>query len=133
MAAITDVLQTYVTETDLVIYPAVAATEIFQGIFIGENGLGDARPLVAADKFLGVNQYYVDNTTGAAGAEFLAVKKKCRIIYGVTGATAKTVNDRPAVYASDDNTLTLTLTGNSIVGSVIRWISGSTCEIQIEA
>lgn len=133
MAATNDVGHTYVTETELVNYPAVAATEIFEGVFIGENTLGDGRPLVAGDKFLGINQNYVDNSSGLAGAKVVTVKKKCRIIYDVVGVSAKTVNNRPAVYASADDTLTLTATANSLVGSIIRWISGTTCEIQIEA
>jgi hypothetical protein len=46
---------------------------------------------------------------------------------------AITANDRPAVYASDDNTFTLTSASNSKIGWVSRWISTGVAIVEFEA
>lgn len=114
-------------------YPVIAADTIFEGAAVGENGSGFARPLVAADKFLGFAEAKVDNESGAAGDVTVRVKSKGRVVVDVVGASAVTANDRPAVYASDDDTFTLTSTGNSLIGSVSRWISGTKCVVEFNA
>lgn len=49
----------------------------------------------------------------------------------VTGAAAVTDNGAP-VYATDENTFTLTATSNiGSIGSVKRWITGTTCDVQL--
>jgi hypothetical protein len=46
---------------------------------------------------------------------------------------AITANDRPAVYASDDNTFTLTATSNSLIGYVSRWVSTGVAIVEFDA
>ena len=48
-------------------------------------------------------------------------------------ALAITANDRPAVYASDDNTFTLTATSNSLIGFVSRWIATGSAVVEFDA
>lgn len=115
-------------------YPVIAADIIYQGALVGENAAGYARPLVAADPFLGVAIERCDNSAGAAGAKRVDVKT--RGILGnvaVAGATAITANDRPIVYASDDDTLTLTSTSNTRIGRVSKWISNGICDVEFDA
>ena len=114
-------------------YPVIASDIIFEGAAVGENAAGYARPLVAADPFLGFAESKADNSDGAAGAINVTVKTRGRARLAVAGATAITANDRPAVYASDDGTFTLTLTANSKIGYVSRWIASTDCIVEFDA
>lgn len=114
-------------------YPIIADDIIYQGAAIGENASGYSRPLVAGDPFQGFCDAECDNTGGSAGDLLVTVKTRGRVVIPVTGASAITVNDRPAVYASDDNTFTLTSTSNSLIGYVSRWISGTNCVVEYDA
>lgn len=113
-------------------YPVIAADIIYEGAAAGENAAGYARPLVAGDPFLGFAVEKADNAAGSAGEIRVTVKSKGRIVVPVVGASI-TSNDRPAVYASDDNTFTLTSTSNSKIGYVSRWISGTDCVVEFDA
>lgn len=100
--------------------PMIAADTIFEGAFVGDNGSGFARPLVAGDPFLGVAARKADNESGAAGDK--NVKLYTRVIVGpiaVAGYNAETQH-RAKVYASDDGALTLTSGSNTLVGKIHR-------------
>jgi hypothetical protein len=113
-------------------YPVIADDIIYEGAAVGENASGFARPLVAADVFLGFADRKVDNTGGAAGDKTVRVKQKGKIVLPVVGADI-TSNDRPAVYASDDDTFTLTATSNSKIGFVSRFIGSTICVVEFDA
>lgn len=117
---------------DMEEYPVIATDIIYEGAAVGENGSGYARPLVAADPFLGFATKKVDNSAGAAGGKLVQVKTHGRIKLDISGL-AITANDRPAVYASDDNTFTLTSASNSKIGWVSRWISTGVAIVEFEA
>lgn len=119
-------------EGDKVEYPVIASDKIFQGAAVGENASGYARPLVAADPFLGFAEIAADNSSGSAGDKHVRVKKKGTIKLAISGL-AITSNDRVAVYASDDNTFTLTATSNSLIGYVSRFIATGYGEIDFDA
>lgn len=112
--------------------PAVAADIIYEGAAVGENGAGYFRPLVAADPFAGFADRRCDNSAGAAGAENVRVRFRGRTILSVVGVTGLT-DEGSTVYASDDDTFTLTSTGNSAIGKVTRFISGTTVEVYFES
>lgn len=113
-------------------YPVVAADIIYQGAAVGENGLGYSRPLVAADPFQGFAVAQADNSTGGAGETTVRVKARGRIVLDIPGV-AITANDRPAVYAADDDTFTLTAAGNSLIGYVSRWIAPGAALVEFDA
>lgn len=117
---------------DLDQYPAIAADIIYEGAAVGENGSGYARPLVAADPFLGFALEQCDNSAGSAGDKTVKVRTRGCITLPIS-ALAITANDRPAVYASDDNTFTLTPTSNSLIGYVRRWISTGYAVVEFDA
>ncbi len=117
---------------DLQDLPMIAADIIYEGAAVGENGSGYFRPLVAADPFAGFAERTVDNSAGAAGAVNVRVKPRGRVILPVVGVTAVT-DEGATVYASDDDTFTLTSTGNSAIGKITRYISGTTVEVYYEA
>lgn len=132
MATLTGAVQRDYLIGDVEAYPVIATDVIYQGAAVGENGSGYSRPLVAGDTFQGIADSTADNSTGLAGAVSVIVRRKGRVVVPVVGASAITANDRPAVYASDDNTFTLTSTSNSLIGYVSRWISGTTCVVSFD-
>jgi hypothetical protein len=103
-------------------YPVIAADIIFEGSAVGENASGYSRPLVAGDRFQGFCIEQADNAAGSAGDLNVKVRTRGRVVLPISGL-AITANDRPAVYASDDNTFTLTAGSNSLIGFVSRWVS----------
>lgn len=112
--------------------PVIASDIIYKGAFVGDNGSGLARPLVAGDPFMGVCEQQCDNSAGAASALNVKVREQGRLEMAVTGASsAADVNE--IVYASDDDTLTLTAGSNTPIGKVARWVTGTTCVVQFLA
>lgn len=113
-------------------YPVIAADIIFEGAAVGEDTNGYARPLAAGDRFLGFAERKADNAAGAAGAVRVIVKRKGQVELPIADI-AITANDRPLVYASDDDTFTLTATSNSLIGTVARWVSTGIAVVEFDA
>lgn len=112
--------------------PVIANDIIYEGAAVGENGSGYFRPLAAGDNFAGFATRKVDNTGGSAGDKNVNVKQRGRIQLAVTGVAAVT-DEGSTVYASDDDTFTLSSTGNSAIGKIVRWVSSTTCIVEFEA
>ena len=108
----------------------LTATTIYEGALVGVSG-GYARPLVAQDAFQGVASRQSINA-GASGTVEATVIAECYIEHAVAGVTAVT-DQGAAVYASDDGTLTLTSTSNTLVGSVALWLTGTSCIVFLQA
>lgn len=117
---------------DIEEYPVIAADIIYKGAAVGENGAGFARPLVAGDKFIGFALEQVDNSTGVAGARNVKVRRNGTIELPVAGL-AITSNNQRFIYASDDDTFTTTPTGNSMIGTVRRWVSTGVALVEYSA
>lgn len=117
---------------DLEHYPMVASDIIYEGAAVGENGSGYARPLQAADRFLGFAVERADNAAGSAGDVRVHVRARGRIVLPIA-SIGITANDRPAVYASDDDTFTLTATSNSLIGFVSRWVETGVAVVEFDA
>lgn len=113
-------------------YPVIAADIIYRGAAVGENGSGFSRPLVALDPFQGFAEANVNNAAGAAGDKTVFVRQKGFVTLPIA-ALAITANDRPAVYASDDDTFTLTSSGNTLIGYVDRWISTGLAVVEFDS
>lgn len=96
--------------------PVKASTHIYKGAFVGLAS-GFARGLNAGDSFAGVAYEEADNSSGADGA--ISVRVYTEGDFEHTLASAARSNNGAAVYASDDNTLTLTSTNNSAVGNQV--------------
>lgn len=111
--------------------PVIAADIIYQGAAVGDNGSGYARPLVAGDPFIGFAEVRVDNSTGAAGDKYVHVKPKGRVKLPIS---ALAITDKGKdVYASDDNTFTLTAGSNTRIGYVAQWLSTGYGLVEFEA
>lgn len=112
-------------------FPAVAADILYEGSSLGDSS-GNARPLQAADSFMGFVARRCDNSAGAAGAKKVRAIVKGTVEAEVTGVASE--NDYgTAVYMSDDDTFTNSAGGNSSIGKVARWISGTKCIVAFEA
>ena len=106
-------------------YKMVASDIIYEGAAVGDNGSGYARPLVAADPFLGFAVKKKDNSSGAAGDERVETKIQGFVELAVTGVTG--VGDiGDDVYATDDDTFTKTSSGASSIGTIVDYISSTT-------
>lgn len=114
-------------------YPVVASDIIYQGAAVGEDTNGYAQPLVATRPFLGFAESTVDNSAGAAAAKNVRVRTRGIVRLTVAGATAVTANDRPIVYALDDNSFTLTSTSATPIGRVRRWLASTDCLVEFDA
>jgi len=116
-------------------FPVVAADIIYEGAAVGDNASGYARPLVAADPFWGFATRKADNSAGAAGDINVNCRERGYVVLPVVGVTG--VGDvGDTVYASDDNTFTLTAGANTDIGKVDRYIGtpGTTyCLVYFEA
>ena len=102
-------------------FPVIAADIIYKGAAVGDNGSGYARPLQAGDPFRGFADYKADNSTGAAGAVYVRTKTKGRIKLAISSLAITDVGKD--VFASDDNTFTLTQGSNTRIGFVSSWIA----------
>lgn len=96
-----------------------AGTKVFQGSLIGKTATGYGRALEAGDTAMGFAKDNVDNTDGTDGEKIVEVKSMGKVSLFISGLTIADVGKD--VYASDDNTFTLTSTGNSKVGKIIRF------------
>lgn len=116
---------------DLAEHPAVAADIIYLGAAVGINA-GNARPLVAGDEFAGFADKKADNSLGAAGDIKVRVRERGLIELAVTGAGATSIGD--TVYATDDDTFTLTKAANAIkIGRVMQHVTGTTVMVDFKA
>lgn len=117
---------------DMLEYPVIASDIIYQGAAVGENDSGYARPLTAGDAFLGFAEEKADNSDGSAGDIRVRVKSRGYIKLPIT-SIAITSNDRPIVYASDDDTFTLTAETNSPIGRVAQWVESGYVIVEFDA
>lgn len=108
--------------------PVAASSKCYQDTFAGFSS-GYARPLTAGDVFAGIFTRQFDNSAGSAGDLTAEIENGTPFQHAVTGVTG--VGDvGSVVYASDDQTLTLTSTSNSPVGVIEQYVSSTTCWIR---
>jgi len=109
-------------------FGVAAAATVFKGSLVGLAG-GYARPLVAADPFAGIAYEQADNTHGADGD--LSVRVYTQGDFQMTLAGAAVTDVGEAVYASDDATLTKTSEGNSLVGTIVGYVTTDTIIVRL--
>lgn len=117
--------------------PVVASDIIYEGAAVGElNDTGTYQPLgtgSTVDRFAGFATATVDNSAGAAGDLNVEVKQKGRVVLSVTGVTGITDVGK-IVWATDDNTFTLTYAAGAVsIGTISRHVSGTKAVVAFEA
>jgi len=112
--------------------PMIASDIIYEGAAVGVvSGTGHARPLAAADTFIGFAERQRDNSAGAAAATTVEVIASGEIVLPVTGAVITDV--RQPVYATDDDTFSLSPVGGVFIGFVKRFISAGVVVVAFDA
>jgi hypothetical protein len=115
----TDTNRVFETPNDTNAIPAAAAAKIYQGALVGRTAAGYGRPLSAGDTAVGFAKDNIDNTNGVDGEKTCELKAKGKVSLFISGITLGDVGRK--VYASDDNTFTLSDDDNSFVGFVARF------------
>ncbi len=109
-------------------HPVKGMTTIYEGGMLGLAS-GYARELVAGDAFIGHAAEFVDNSSGSDGD--LAVTHYTGIYRLQVTLTGVAITDEgKQVYASADDTLTLTPGSNSNVGVVVRYVTTNTAIVE---
>ena len=115
---------------DLNDVPIITDDIVYEGAACGFSS-SRIRPLVAADVFAGFAKEQCDNDGGAAGAKDVKMIARGKVVLSVTGVTAIT-DVGSTVYATDDDTFTLTSSGATAIGKILRWISGTSVVVAFE-
>ncbi len=116
--------------TDVNDLPVIAADIIYEGAAVGDNGAGFARPLVAGDPFRGFAEVRADNAAGAAGDIRVRVRRRGAARLSIAALAITDVGKD--VFASDDDTFTLTQGANTRIGYVARWVSTGVGIVEFE-
>lgn len=112
--------------------PVIASDIIFEGAAVGAvDGTGHARPLVAADRFVGFANAKADNASGAAAAINVDLKTRGYVQLAVSGAVITDIGQ--PVYASDDDTFSFNPADGSFVGFVNRYVSAGVVIVEFDA
>ena len=102
--------------------PVQASANPYQGSLLSLPATGYAHELVAGEPFAGIctEQIATANVASADGGRTVnAISGEFLFEMALTGVAQDDVAHRRPVYASDDNTLTFTPTGNTFVGVVV--------------
>ncbi len=102
--------------------PVAAGQQLFRGAMVFADAAGRATSVLGA-KFLGHAAAEADNRTGGAGAINVLLHGGCYRAQVAVPSVALTDIGKE-VFASDDNTLSLSSSGgaNTLVGRVIRYV-----------
>ena len=108
MAALTTARATKAREVREIGYPVDAGVKVIGGGMVAFSAAGNARPAANAttSRCMGVATETVDNTTGAAGAATVKVRRSC-FAFATTDVTVADVGKD--CWAVDDQTVTKTL------------------------
>jgi len=115
----TDINRVFETPSTSNAIPVAEGARIYQDALVGKNAAGYGRPLQAGDTPMGFAKDHIDNTNGVDGEKICELKAKGKASLFISGITIADIGR--AVYASDDNTFTLTDADNSLVGKLVRF------------
>jgi len=110
--------------------PVKAGTHVYKGAFVGLSG-GYARGLTAGDPFAGIAYEEADNSSGSDGDKMIRVFTLGDFEHALTSASRS--NNKSPVFASADDTLTMTASGNSFVGHQIDVPAANKIVLRIQA
>jgi hypothetical protein len=112
--------------------PIKASTSVYKGALLGiDSGTGCVRGLVAGDAFAGISYEEMSNGTATDGA----VKVRAYTVgdFEVPLGSAAQSNNGALVYASADDTFTLTSTDNSAVGRQVDAVGSDKIVLRIKS
>lgn len=118
--------------SEFIDYPMIASDIVYAGAAVTLDTSGYANPLQTDEEFAGFAMEKADNSAGAAAAINVKVRTHGLIKLSITGVTAAS-DYGDTVYATDDDTFTLTATGGLAIGKLVRWLTGTTAWVHFEA
>jgi len=112
-------------------YQVAASDIIYEGSYVEVLAAGHIQPAGVGSSLqgAGIALETVDNSAGSAG------DKTCKVLVGCVVAdalTATVANIGDAVYASDDQTLTVTASTNAIMGWMLQITGTNTALIKLK-
>jgi len=117
---------------DFADFPLYQAIHAYEGSMIFNRADGYATNVAGGLVFLGHADAEADNTSGASAAKNVRVRRGTYRLQVALSGVALTDQGKD-VYASDDATLTLTSSGNSRVGRVVRYVSSGICIVEFQS
>ena len=113
-------------------FPVLGGEMIYQGSAIGlEVDSGYVRSLQAGDRFVGFAEGFIDATNSSDGENHIRVKRTGNVILELSGANLTDVGK--SIYATDDNSFTLSNTSSVYIGQIIRHKSGDEVMVNFDA
>jgi len=114
-------------------FPVAASTTIYRGSMVTQNSGDDIAALTAGDEFKGHAMEKADNSSGSAGdINCKVLQGKYRLQVSLSGVAQSDATERSIVYASDNETYTLTQGSNSPVGRVVRYVSSGVAVVEFD-
>lgn len=112
-------------------FPVIASDIIYRGAAVGiVPSSGHARPLTSGDYFAGFAEAKADNSAGAAAAINVRVIHRGKVQLSVSNVAITNIG--LPVYATDDDTFSLTNTG-VFIGFVHRFVSSGVAVVIFDA
>lgn len=108
---------------------AAANEHIFKGSLLSFESGGYVAPLTAAELFAGIAYKECDNSAGDDGDKDVTAFVQGDFSHTLSGAAITNIG--AAIYASADNVLTLTSSGNTFVGYMIGLVEADTIAVRI--
>jgi len=113
-------------------FPVLGGELIYRGAAIGlEVASGYVRDLQVGDKFLGFAEDNIDATNASDGEKNIRVKRRGNVTLELSGAALTDVGK--SIYATDDNTFTLSNTSSVYIGQIIRHQLGDEVIVDFDA
>ena len=110
--------------------PVKGSSVIYQGAAVGGHSSGYARSLQSADKFLGFADERIDNSGGGDGVKTARVRKRGSILLDISGVALGDIGK--SVYATDDNTFTLSDASSVYIGQISRIDSSGVALVEFD-
>lgn len=110
--------------------PVKGSSVIYQGAAVGGHSSGYARPILNGDKFLGFADERIDNSGGADGVKTVRVRKRGAILLDISGVVVGDIGK--SVYATDDNTFTLSDASSVYIGQISRIDSSGVALVEFD-
>ncbi len=111
--------------------PIKGGSVIYEGAAVGSDLAGYAKPISNGDKFCGFADEKIDNSGGSDGEKTIRLRKKGSILLDISGITLADINK--SVYATDDNTFTLSATNAVYIGQISRIDSSGVAVVEFDA
>ena len=130
MALSADTIRQYRKLAPIIDIPAVVTDILYRGAAL-EDTSGTADVVSGTGNFLGFCAAKADNSAGAASAIDVGVYPEGEVYLSVTGVE-DTDDVGETVYATDDNTFTLTSSGGTAIGKIVQWVTSTYCWVKFQ-